>query len=354
MIFKFGKRINYLVLNTNFVTLEYKYSIMSQEVKPTQGPNKTKKKSEEKAPLWFDLQVKDLVKPFIIKRMQLLSAGALVLALLAGGFYTWENYLREPTGEEFVNEIVDAAGGMDTWRSIEHGQFTRTHNLYADNGEMLRTTEETFYFKRGKEGLKLQIKSVGDDNSEVVVGKDLEGFWATKDNQAVDPMTAAKDEGMMCDSKFCDPQCASSMAFFRFSMPFKLKDKGVNASLASTGLNLAELNLLGGSGEEPTLLDISYNEGVGKDKWRFYVDPKDNLIHKMEYYNVSDKGETRPEEIYWTDHKTVDGITFSHRWTRYWPNGKVMDEYLYSDVNLDSELPDGFFNRRSGSTIVEL
>ena len=326
---------------------------MNQEVKPSKGPKKVEKRSEEKIPWWFNLHVKDLVKPITIKRMQLVSVGVFLLALIAGGFYAWENFLREPTGAEFVDDIVDAAGGLDTWKGIEHGQFTRTHNLYDDTGELLKSTEQTFYFNKGKEGFKLQVKSVGDDHSEVVVGKDIEGFWATKDNQAVDPMIAAKDEGMMCDSKFCDPQCASTMAFFRFSMPFKLKDSGVNASLASTGFNIAELNLLGGSGKEPTLLDISYDPKVGKDSWRFYVDPQDKLIHKVEYYNKSDKGETRPEEIYWTDHKTVDGITFSHRWTRYWPNGKVMDEYVYSDVNLDSDLPDGFFNRRSGSAIAE-
>ncbi|WP_431126287.1 DUF6503 family protein [Flagellimonas flava] len=325
---------------------------MNQDIRPTKGPKESQKKSEEKIPWWVDLQVKDLVRPITVKRMQLLSAGALVLALAVVGYYAWENFLREPTGAEFVDEIVDAAGGLDTWNDIDQGQFTRTHNLYDETGELLKSTEETFYFKRTVEGLKLQVKSVGDDHSEVVVGKDDYGFWATKDNQTVDPMIAAKEEGMMCDSKFCDPQCASSMAFFRFSMPFKLKDRGVNASLASTGFNIAELNLLGGSGKEPTLLDISYDPEVGKDSWRFYVDPQDKLIHKIEYYNKSDKGETRPEEIYWTDHKTVDGITFSHRWTRYWPNGKVMDEYVYSDVNLDRELPDGFFNRRDGSELV--
>ena len=326
---------------------------MNQDIKPSKGPKESQKKSEEKIPWWVDLQVKDLVRPITVKRMQLLSAGALVLALAVVGYYAWENLLREPTGAEFVDEIVDAAGGLDTWNDIDQGQFTRTHNLYDETGELLKSTEETFYFKRTVEGLKLQVKSVGDNDSEVVVGKSDYGFWATKDNQTVDPMIAAKEEGMMCDSKFCDPQCASSMAFFRFSMPFKLKDRGVNASLASTGFNIAELNLLGGSGKEPTLLDISYDPEVGKDSWRFYVDTQDKLIHKVEYYNKSDKGETRPEEIYWTDHKTVDGITFSHRWTRYWPNGKVMDEYVYSDVDLGRELPDGFFNRRDGSELVE-
>lgn len=325
---------------------------MNQDIKPSKAPKESQNKSEEKIPWWFDLRVKDLVKPITVKRTQLLSAGVLVLALAVVGYFAWENVLREPTGAEFVDEIVAAAGGLDTWSDIDQGQFTRTHNLYDETGELLKSTEETFYFKRTLEGLKLQVKSVGDNDSEVVLGKDDYGFWATKDNQTVDPMIAAKEEGMMCDSKFCDPQCASSMAFFRFSMPFKLKDRGVNASLASTGFNIAELKLLKGSGKEPTLLDISYDPEVGKDSWRFYVDPQDKLIHKVEYYNKSDKGETRPEEIYWTDHKTVDGITFSHRWTRYWPNGKVMDEYVYSDVDLERELPDEFFNRRNSSEIA--
>ncbi len=320
---------------------------MNQDFKPKSHPKKTEKGTEENVPWWFGLHIKDLIKPITIKRMQLFYAGILVLGLVAAGYYTWENYLREPTGEEFVDEIVDAAGGMDSWNGIKEGQFTRTHNLYAEDGSTLRTTEETFYFKKTNEGLKLQVKSVGEDGSKVWVGKDKDGYWASRDNEVADPKATAKEEGMMCDSKFCAPLCASSMAFFRFSMPFKLKDKGVKASLASTDLTLANLNRMGSSGEKPTLLDISYDPKIGKDRWRFYVDPKDRLIHKMEYYNKSDTGETRPEEIYWTEHKTVDGITFSHRWTRYWPNGKVMDEYLYSDVDFKSEIADSFFERSS-------
>jgi hypothetical protein len=320
---------------------------MNQELKPTSRPKEKDKGIEEKVPWWFGLHVKDLIKPITIRRIQFFYTGILVLGLVLVGYYVWENYLREPTGEEFVDEIVDAAGGMDAWKQVKEGQFTRTHNLYAEDGSALRTTKETFFFKKSKEGLKLQIKSVGEDGSEVWVGKDKEGYWASRDKNVVDPKATAKEEGMMCDSKFCEPLCASSMAFYRFSMPFKLKDKGIQASLASTGLNLANLKLLSSSGEEPTLLDIKYDEKIGRDSWRFYVDPKDQLIHKMEYYNKSDQGETRPEEIYWTDHKTVDGITFSHRWTRYWPNGKVMDEYIYSDVDFKSKIADSFFERTS-------
>ncbi|MFC4723013.1 DUF6503 family protein [Geojedonia litorea] len=325
---------------------------MSQDIKPVQDPKRKLEDHDKKAPWWFGLQIKDLVKPITIKRMQLMYVGGLLLVLGVAGYYAYDTYLREPTGEEFVNEIVEAAGGMEAWNDLKFGEFSRSHNLYAENGDLLRTIDETFYFKKTNQGVKLQIKSVGEDGSVLWVGKDAEGFWATRDNNEVDPKAAAKEEGMMCDSKFCEPLCASSMAFYRFSMPFKLKDPGIKPSLASTDLSVLNLSMMGISGKEPTVLEITYAPEVGRDRWRFYVDPADQLIHKIEYYNKSDMGDTRPEEIYWTDHKTVSGITFSHRWTRYWPNGKIMDEYIYSKVDFETEIADSFFDRSNTSNLV--
>lgn len=325
---------------------------MSQDIKPKSSPKKQEQKVEKKSPWWFGLHIQDIIHPITVKRIQLAYVGMGLLVLAIAGYFLWDNYLRQPSGEEFVNEIVDAAGGMDAWNNLKDGKFTRLHNLYAEDGKILTTTEETFFFKKTDEGVKLQIKSVGDDGSVVWVGSDADGFWATRDGEPTDPKATARAEGMMCDSKFCEPLCASSMAFYRFSMPFKLKDPGVLASIASTDLNMLELNLMGSSGEEPTMLDISYAPDIGRDHWRFYVDPKDELIHKIEYYNKSDMGETRPEEIYWTDHKKEGNITFSHRWTRYWPNGKVMDEYIYKDVDFENEIADSFFQRPTDGKIA--
>ncbi|SDB34108.1 hypothetical protein SAMN03097699_0795 [Flavobacteriaceae bacterium MAR_2010_188] len=318
---------------------------MSQDIKPSVSPKKKDSFKDKKVPWWFGLQINDAINPIKIRRIQIATIGFLFLVVGFIGYYAYDMLLREPTGAEFVDKIVDVAGGMDAWDNLKHGKFTRVHNLYAEDGDVLRITEEVFFFKKTDEGLKLQIKSTRDDGSVVWVGKDAEGYWASRDGKLVDPKDAAKAEGMMCDSKFCEPLCASSMAFYRFSMPFKLKDPGINASLASTDLSVMELNLMDSAGQEPTMLDITFDEEVGRDRWRFYVDPSDQLIHKMEYYNKSDIGETRPEEIYWTEHKTESGITFSHRWTRYWPNGKVMDEYIYQDVDFDSEIADSFFER---------
>jgi hypothetical protein len=323
-----------------------------KDLKQKNQPTKTEQKvSNGKIPWLFGLEVKDLIEPITIRRIRILQVGVLVAALAYGGHYVWENFLRAPTGVELVNEMVVAAGGIEAWSDIRSGQFTRTQNIYDKTGNQLSEQIETFFFNKTDEGLKLMVKAVDKEGKEVIISEDGEGFWATKDALPADPKRTSGDLGMMCDSKFCKPSCASSMAFFRFSMPFKLTDLGVRPDVNNvTALGLLDWNPLENIDidSEPLVLDVSYKPTVGKDKWRFLVNPETKLIHKMEYYNKSDFGTYRPEEIYWTDHKTVDGITFSHKWTKFWSNGQVMDEYIYSDVSFNNQVNIEFFDRPEG------
>lgn len=320
---------------------------MKKETSSISENKKLTRTQEQKVPWSFSLMVKDLVDPITIKRIQILKIGVFVFIVAGIGYVLYDNFLRQPTGEEMVAELVDSAGGMEAWNNLKSGKFTRTHNLYSDKGNLLDVTIETFYFKKTDNGVQLQVKSIDNEGKEIWVGKDENGYWAAEDHHFADAKTIAKEHGMMCDSKFCEPLCASSMAFFRFSMPFKLTDPGVKASLGSTDFSMLNFNPIEHLDMEPLVLEISYAPEVGRDHWKFFIDPNDKLIHKIEYYNKSDMGEIRPEEIYWSDHKTVNGITFSNKWTRYWPNGKIMDEYIYSDVDFTTEIADEFFNRPS-------
>jgi len=304
-----------------------------------------------KIPWTFGLEIKDLTNPITLRRIRLVQFGVLFAALSFAGYYVWENYVRAPSGLELVTEMVDAAGGIAAWNNIKSGQFTRTQNVYDEAGKRLSEQVETFYFRKTDEGLKLMVKAIDDSGKEVIISEDKEGFWATKEALPSDPKKSSRDLGMMCDSKFCQPSCASKMAFFRFSMPFKLTDYGVKPDVNNaSALGLLDWNPLENLdlNSEPLVLDVSYIPTVGRDKWRFMVNPETKLIHKMEYYNKSDFGTYRPEEIYWSDHKTVDGITFSHKWTRFWGNGQVMDEYTYSDVSLKNHIDEDDFSRPEG------
>ena len=302
-----------------------------------------------RTPWTFGLAVKDLVSPITVSRLRILQGGLLLVLVLIGAYMIWDNFLRAPSGSELVREMVEAAGGMEAWHALKSGQFTRTRNLYAESGELLSSRDETFFFRQAEGGTDLMVRSEDASQKEVWVGKDKDGFWATSGDLPADPKKTARDLGMMCDSKYCQPTCASSMAFFRFSMPFKLTDYGVIPTVSDgTKLDLLDWNPLEHLQIRPLILDVAYLPEVGKDKWRFFVDPQDQLIHKVEYYNKSDFGTIRPEEIYWTDHREVNGITFSHRWTRYWSNGKVMDETIYSGVDFETELNEAFFERPEG------
>jgi len=173
-----------------------------------------------KIPWTFGLEIKDLTNPITLRRIRLVQFGVLFAALSFAGYYVWENYVRAPSGLELVTEMVDAAGGIAAWNNIKSGQFTRTQNVYDEAGKRLSEQVETFYFRKTDEGLKLMVKAIDDSGKEVIISEDKEGFWATKEALPSDPKKSSRDLGMMCDSKFCQPSCASKMAFFRFSMPF--------------------------------------------------------------------------------------------------------------------------------------
>ncbi|WP_291779865.1 hypothetical protein [Cecembia sp.] len=304
-----------------------------------------------KIPYLFDLELKDLTDPITIRRIRVFQLVLVLSAVTFTGYIVWQNVFRSPTGVELINEMVDAAGGMVAWNNIQSGQFTRTQKVYDMAGKQLSEQKETFYFRKTDDGIKLMVKAIDNEGTEVIISEDDEGFWATKESSPTDPESISRDLGMMCDSQFCEPNCNMQMAFFRFSMPFKLTDYGVKPSVNNVStLGLLDWNPLENIDldSDPILLDISYIPTVGKDKWRFLVNPETKLIHKVEYYNKSDRGTYRPEEIYWTDHRTVDGITFSHKWVKFYSNGKVMNEYVYSDVSFNNQVDEDFFKRPEG------
>lgn len=309
------------------------------------------KKEKVIIPYLFSLELKDLTDPITIKRIRIFQLVMVLSAVTLTSYFVWNNVFRAPTGVELVNEMVEAAGGLTAWSNIQSGQFSRTQKVYDMAGKQLSEQKETFYFRKTNDGIKLMVMALDSEGKEVIISEDADGFWATKDESPTDPETTSRDLGMMCDSKFCMPDCNMQMAFFRFSMPFKLTDYGVQPKVN----NLSTFGLLDWNPlenidikSEPIVLDVSYIPTVGKDKWRFMVNPETKLIHKVEYYNKSDFGKFRPEEIYWTDHKTVDGITFSHRWVKFGSNGKVMNEYIYSEVSFNNQIDEDHFKRPEG------
>ena len=299
---------------------------------------KQKKLKEGKYPFKFLLEIRDMVKPIVIKRIQIIKATGIALLLVIAGVTIWYNFIKAPSGDELVDQMVMAAGGMDRWTNINHGKFKRTHRLFSETGKQLSERVETFYFEKINGKVELMVNANRPGQDPVTIGKDTEGFWAIQNKTFVNAKEKAKELGMMCESQWCQPNCDMTMAFYRFSMPFKLKDPGVNAE--NGGMNKV-------LDKDYQVLNISYDPKVGRDKWVFYANDK-NLITKMEYHHKTDQGTAQPEEFYWTDHKEINGLMISQKWTRYWSNGQVLEEYSFSDFDFNTNLPAEFYQRPSG------
>ncbi|MBA3285788.1 MAG: hypothetical protein H0U27_12120, partial [Nitrosopumilus sp.] len=146
-------------------------------MKDSENQHQSEDTEEVKLPWKTELEVKDLIKPITIRRIKILQTLGIFLLLFAIGFFTWWLFVKPPSGEQIVSDMVKAVGGMENWKGIKDGSFVRTHRLYDENGKVIKESEETFLFKNNDEGHQLLIKSMGKEG-EVVVGRDKGGFWA--------------------------------------------------------------------------------------------------------------------------------------------------------------------------------
>lgn len=289
-----------------------------------------------------ELEVKDLIKPITVRRIRIVQTVAAALLLFAITGVAWWYFLKPATGEKILEDMVVAAGGMDEWQNIKDGSFVRTHHRYDENGKKVKESVETFFFLNTDQGHKLLIKSSGEDGAEALVGHDKTGYWASLNGKLTDPVILAKEKEFMCEDDGCSPLCASEMALYRMSFPFKLKDPGVIPRNAGT----TTLN-----GDKVQVLDVTFDPAVGHDRWVFMVDPESKYIRKIEHY-PSVKENVQPEEIFLSDFKKEGNIMLSHSNKYYRSNGKILEEYLISDVKFNSSLAAEIFDRPQQLSMV--
>ncbi len=288
-----------------------------------------------------ELEVKDLIKPITLRRIRIVQTLGAVLLLFAVIGVAWWYFVKPATGEKILQDMVVAAGGMKEWQNIKDGSFVRTHHRYDENGKIIKESVETFFFLNTNQGHKLLIKSTAADGADILVGHDKGGYWASVNGKPTDPVKLAKDMEYMCSDDGCSPLCASEMALYRMSFPFKLDDNGVIPRNAGTAI----LN-----GDKVQVLDVTFDPKVGHDRWVFMIDPESKLIRKIEHY-PSVKDNVQPEEIFLSDFKKEGNIMLSHSNKYYRSNGKILEEYLVSDVKFNGNLTASLFDRPQDITM---
>lgn len=312
---------------------------MKKPLQPTHS-NSGGDEYEVKLPWRANLAIKDIIHPLVVSRVGLFKIVIVFFAILLTGVLIWVEYFRPPSGHAIVKQMVDAAGGMNAWQGIKYGKFKRTHKVYDEMGKVVKSEEQFFYFRNTDHGPQLLVQSRYPNGDNVYIGRDINGYWATVNGIFASAVQKAREQEMMCESDFCTPLCGAEMAFYRFSMPFKLTDPGVIAKYEGEKI----LN-----GKKVMLVDVTYDPKVGKDRWVFYVDSRQKLIQKIEHYGNAEVA-AQPEEIYLSDFRKEFGINFSHKNTYYRSNGKVLEEYTISEVDFSTPLSNTFFSRDMHAT----
>jgi len=296
-----------------------------------------------KVPRRLNRQLQDILHPIVLRRTMLWRVGMGVAVLLVAAVVAWALLLKPPSGRTLLAQAVEAAGGMEPWKAIEHGTFTRVHTVYDESGAVVRTVNEKYAFRKGGKGDRLVIESSGA-KGHALIGRDDKGYWATLNGETAEPEETARELDMMCESDECTPICGAELAFYRFSMPFKLTDPGVIAAYGGKSML---------AGQPVSLLNVSFEKGVGGDRWTLYVDDETKLVRKIDYYaNATMTDMTPPQEIFWGDHRAQDGVTISHRQTYYRSNGSKLEDYRIVNADFSTPIPDAVFNRPTTTVAV--
>ncbi len=305
-------------------------------------PRELLKDDEVRVPRRVNQEIKDLVDPIVLRRTILWRIGLGLGVLVGLGLLTWYAFMRPPTGKALLAEAVEAAGGLEPWRLVEGGTYTRLHTVYDEDEQPVRVVTERHAFRYGDDGAI--VMETTSDAGHARIGRNNDGYWASLDGEEADPEELAREMDLMCESDQCTPTCSMELSFYRFSMPFKLTDPGVISTHGGTTML---------AGRTASLLQVGFEEGVGGDRWTLYIDDETKLIRKIEYYENADEDavDTPPQEIYWSDHRIVDGLVVSHRQTYYRANGTKLEEYVIKDVDLRTPVPDERFARHAAPSL---
>lgn len=210
----------------------------------------------------------------------------------------------DPAAIELADSVMEAMGGRKNWdaaRFISWNFFGR-RNLVWD-----------------KRDGRVRIESFSDSTTYLVNVNDLTGRVSIRGQELTEPDSLKK---MLSKAKSIWINDS-----YWLLMPFKLKDTGV--TLRYLGEDTTQQGVL------CNVLELTF-EGVGdtpENKYRVYVDLKDNLVKQWAYYK--DAVQDSASQVWpWDNYKKYDGLLLS---------ADRSDNKGPRDVRIDEKLPDGIF-----------
>ena len=137
-------------------------------------------------------------------------------------------------------------------------------------------------------------------------------------NKEFDPKEA-EEAGLSCERG----AMYKNYYTYLYGLPMKLKDPGTNID--------PEVKKMDFKGKEYLVLNVTYDQEVGSDVWRFYFDPETYAMEVYQFFkgNPEGAGKNTGEYILLDGTKMVEGMKIPK--TRAWYYNKD-DKYLGTDI----------------------
>jgi hypothetical protein len=225
--------------------------------------------------------------------------------------------------EQLVGNWIDALGGMEAYWPLESARFTITTEIYdTETGRLRRTRPRYVAIARTERGEVSRIERWEDDDF-IQQAWNGEEVWAAMNGAALAPG----------DKDYDEVQYVSGDVQYWISLPFKLRDDGVN------------LHHRGVDDDGRHVVGVSFGEGVGLhdgDTWQYWFEDGKTWPVQVAYM---EEGKTNWNYLRFEDIRTVDGYTFVGRRVHYNEAGQLTKVLHTHDFELNPTLNPALFSR---------
>ena len=250
-----------------------------------------------------------------------LASVAVGVGLAAPGVDAQET---DDVADQLVSTWIEALGGLESYWPLQSARFTITTEIYdTETGRLRRTRPRYVSIARTERGELSRIERwEGDDFiQQAWSGSET---WATMNGV---PLTAG-------DKDFDEVQYVAGDVQYWISLPFKLRDDGVN------------LHHRGRDDEGRHVVGVSFGEGVGLhdgDTWQYWFEDGKTWPVQVAYM---EEGRTNWNLLRFEDIRTVDGYTFVGRRVHYNEEGQLTKVLYTHDFEFNPGLSEALFSRQ--------
>lgn len=235
--------------------------------------------------------------------------------------------VAQESAQALVDRAIRHSGGWAAWSATRSVQFRKTIVRYAPDGTVKDRYVQLHRYLLNPSP-RMRIESV-DKGAKVVLINDGHQAWKLVDGKLA---TSSSDVNSARNSTFG--------SHYVFSMPFKLRDPGVQVSDGGA------VELPGGVAARK--LKVEYPKGVGDagglHEWTYFFNPENGRL-------VANHLHYAPGKYDWTeyfDEKTFGGLTLSTRREGYDADangrtGPKQSEITYDQIETNVELSPELF-----------